>query len=61
MRADAFSRAFANALNQVQIAAVASGGKREDWVRSLLTRQHPEFDRNNENFEPVTVVVDDKP
>ena len=58
-RAGAFSVALAKALNEAELVAAARGNWREQWVVTTM-KQHG-LDRDDKQFEPVTIVVGDKP
>jgi hypothetical protein len=59
-RAERFSKALSDALNQEGINATAIGGWREEWAEGIMkTKELPT--RDDPDFEPVMVVVGDKP
>jgi len=58
-RAEAFSVALARALNEADLVASPRDNWREEWVVSTMKQYS--VDRNDTRFEPVTVVVGDKP
>lgn len=58
-RGEAFAKTLAKALNEEDIAASAIGGRDERTMESRL--KQTSGTRNDQQFEPVTVVVGDKP
>jgi len=58
-RGEAFSRTLAQSLNDADVAASANGGRHEQTMESRLKQSGKT--RNDREFEPVTVVVGDKP
>jgi hypothetical protein len=58
-RGEAFSRTFAQALNDAGVAASANGGRDEPTMESRLNQSGKT--RNDREFEPVIVAVGDKP
>ena len=59
MRGEAFSNALGKALNGAGLVAIPRGNWREEWV--VNTMKQFGVDRNDKRFEPVTIVVGDKP
>ena len=58
-RGEAFSNALSKALNGAGLVAIPRGNWREEWV--VNTMKQSGVDRNDKRFEPVTIVVGDKP
>jgi len=58
-RGKVFALALAEALNDADVVATATGDWRESWV--VFRMKEDGTNRNSKDFEPVTIVVGDKP